>query len=240
MNNDNPLIFRIPEETIKAYNRKYLFYLLGILVIGQLLFLGLSVYRENWPPGSTTLIVMGVLLVFFIISIIRNIRARTELLTSYAIVMDDLSITKKQKGKRDLTLFHGEIKSIQLDKKGNILVLGNTTSDSICVLRATAGMEELQRLLEEIQPIIPFKLNAEMWKILILKYSGYLSFLLSLFFYQQYPMVPLIALPINIVHAIVIFLHKQSTNRNKLFAVLRVIILIGLATYHWFGPNLTL
>jgi hypothetical protein len=175
--------------------------------------------------------VAGVFCIAIVFGIIRSLRTRTLILESYSIVWDNLTVTKKQKGKPDFTMFHGEIKKIQLDKKGNIFLLGNTTSESISIPHGIERKEELVDLLNELHPITPFQYNAEMWKIVIIKYSGYLSFLLALFLYQLYPIVPLIALPINIIHTIAIFLHKQTTSRNKFFAVIRVAILIFLAAY---------
>jgi hypothetical protein len=240
MNNDSPLMFRIPEETIKAYNNKFLLFVAFGLVLYGGIAVAIAAYNHRWPPDTASFIGFGMVLPILAFSLIRSLRRRKEILLSYAIVWDNLTITRKENGKKDLMLYHGEIRKIQQSKNGNLIVIGPSITENIVIPKSIEQKEALMALLEEVHPIEPFKATQQMWVLIVITYIAFLSFLASCFVYQKYSWVPMVALVINTFQLYRVFTHKQTTYRSKLWAILRVVLLIFMALYQSILQNIRL
>ncbi len=240
MNNDNPLIFRIPEERIKAINKKSLLYVaFGLALYGGIA-ITIAVYTDHWPPDTASFIGVGLVLPVLTFGLIRGMRRRSAILRSYAIVWDNLTITRKENGKKDHTLYHGEIKKIQQSKNGNLIIIGPTITENILIPKSIEQKEALMTLLEEVLPIEPFHATQQMWILVIITYAAFISLLASCILYQKYSWIPMVALIINAFQLYRAFTHKQTTYRIKLFAILRVVLLIILILYQPIMQNIKL
>ena len=150
-------VFRFSSETIQTVQRRYLKRLIplsaaGVLIVIAVLYL---LHHDKWDRVTSVIVVSSSIGFMVITQLIAAIDHR-EALKSYAIAWDSLTVTRSQKALYDIVIYHSEIQSIEVTKKGALLVRGQRSRDFFLVHRDIDGFEELKALLEEIHPCRPF------------------------------------------------------------------------------------
>jgi hypothetical protein len=170
-----------------------------------------------------------------VISYIAYIR-RAAMWESYKIILDDLKITLQKKDVPDVILYHGEIRRIAETKKGMLLIYGEKTGQTIIALAEMDGFEELKRLLENIQPIQPYKHTAASWGLMLLSLSAYGSFLAACLVQEREVILWLSipALVLNIAVWIIIARNRQVSSTTKTFRFIRLLF-IAVILFRLFG-----
>jgi hypothetical protein len=106
---------------------------------------------------DTSLVINGllllVLLVVFTFSFRRSLKQVKELYFSYTIIIDGATITRLQQNTPTVTIPYAGITSISKLANGNLVINGTNRGDVIYIPPSLEGLEELEGILEGIQPI---------------------------------------------------------------------------------------
>lgn len=104
----------------------------------------------NFVVGA--LLLLG-LLVVFTFSFRRSKKQVKELYFSYTIIIDGATITRLQQNTHTVTIPYAGITSISKLANGKLVINGSNRGDVIYIPPALEGLEELEGILEGIQPI---------------------------------------------------------------------------------------
>ncbi len=98
------------------------------------------------------LLVLG-LLVIFTFSFRRSLKQVRELYFSYTIIIDGSTITRLQQNTPTVTIPYAGITSISKLANGKLVINGTNRGDIIYIPATLEGLEELEGILQGIQPI---------------------------------------------------------------------------------------
>lgn len=162
MNNESPLIFRIPEENIKAVGRKVLLHFLVIVLVFILILLLPYLTKKEDMSYLFLPACIGVGCIYIVYTMIRN---NKKVMRSYTLTWDNQTVTRQVDYKADLELYHHEITRIEESPKGALLLIGRRENEVIVIPANIERRGELLALLKELRPIHPR--TESYWQILI-------------------------------------------------------------------------
>ena len=225
-------VFRFSSETIQTIQRRQFKTVIpicagAVLIAVTVLYL---THHDEWDRISF-LIAMLFSIGVLVITQFLGARRRREALESYAITWEPLTVTRSQKNIPDIVLYHGEIQSIELTKKGALLIRGQQSRDFFLVPRDIDGYEELKVLLEEIRPLQAF--SAPQWIALQsgMPLLAFISLAVASIVHGQIAILCAgsVAIGLNIWYIIRVLRSKQVNQAYKAFRVIRIILLVCVA-----------
>ncbi len=125
------------------------------MLIGVMAGLSISYFREK---GGQTDLSQWLLVTIFLLGLIgyvifKSIKRQREIYNSYLLTAGDDYLSRTQNGLSEITLLFSEITEITKDKYGNLLIRGQKTGQYIAVSAFLENYEEVNKLLQTVQPI---------------------------------------------------------------------------------------
>ena len=178
-----------------------------LMLAGLIASLSISYFREKGGQTdlSQWLLVTIFLLVLVAYVIFKGIKRQREIYDSYLLTTGDDYLSRKQNGLSEITLLFSEITEITKDKYGNLLIKGQKAGQYIAVSAFLENYEEVNKLLQTVQPIS----QSNPKKIL-----------------QKYPLL----LPLIVVSSMI----AVCLSNNKIIVAVSGIVFIVLMTFSFY------
>ena len=121
-----PLIFKLSPEGYPAVRKKFIIQitLLMIIVWGAVSF---SILKDDYKNGGVTAVwfMLGLAL-FYVYLVFKIAKKRKKLYDSYALVIDDINITRKQEGFKDVQISISEVSIIEKNASNRLTIRGKS------------------------------------------------------------------------------------------------------------------
>ncbi len=224
MKDERRQIFKVTETGIKAAVRKYL----GIVLITITLIVVLVSITGKFEGNldkSFLYMVFGVIAAILAIFVGLAVQQIKNILKSYTLFWDSLTVTRIQKGQTDLVLYHGEIKSIGQTITGGLIIRSNNNDGSILIPNGIERKEELKSLLSLVQPITPFSVDAKRSINLGFTIVANLTFITTCLLAISHHLwwLAIVAILINVIQFFRIRRNNNYTIYDRRFARFRII-----------------
>ena len=150
-----PLIFKLNPEGYPAVHKKFIvrIILLMLIVWGAVSF---SILKDDYKNGGGTAVwfMLGLAL-FYVYLVFRIAKKRKKLYDSYALVIDDINITRKQEGFKDVQISIGEVSIIEKNASNRLIIRGksNVPFERIVIPSQVADYDRVEEILAGIKPL---------------------------------------------------------------------------------------
>jgi hypothetical protein len=150
-----PLIFKLNPESYPAVRKKFIIQitLLMIVVWGAVSF---SILKDDYKNGwGTAVWFMLGLALFYVYLIFRIAKKRKKLYDSYALVIDDINITRKQEGFKDVQILISEVSIIEKNASNRLTIRGisNVPFERIVIPSQVGDYDRVEETLAGIKSL---------------------------------------------------------------------------------------
>jgi len=130
-----------------------------LLIFTSLIAAGsLAITIFNSKEKQDYVIVLPIMIVLMVIvfgfSIYRALKKQKQLLDSYALTINDNTVTRYQLNTPTISLYHNEIKEISKTSNGSFIIKGKDAEDVILIPAQIDSYANLEASLNQIKPII--------------------------------------------------------------------------------------
>jgi hypothetical protein len=149
-----PLIFKLNPEGYPAVRKKFIVQitLLMIVVWGAVLF---SILKDDYKNGGGTAVwfMLGLALVYAYL-VFKIAKKRKKLYGSYMLVIDDINITRKQEGFKDVRISIKEVSIIEKNALNRLTIRGksNVPFERIVIPSQVDDYGRVEEILAGIKP----------------------------------------------------------------------------------------